>query len=109
MALIDALISEDLLWENDWKDDASEMADGLNEILSQQKRGFTLPTGTLAGGQRQGPEALDALQDALETKGLALVLFTLDSDSYPLSVVAQDQTENLLAQAQQLGFKLHTW
>lgn len=106
MALIDALISEDLLWENDWKDDAAEMADGLNEILSQQKRGFALPTGTLAGGQRQGPEALDALQDALEIKALTLVLFTLDSDSYPLSVVADAQAEEARRLAKELGFGL---
>ncbi len=106
LALIDALISEDLLWENDWKENAAEMAEGLNEILSQQKRGFVLPTGTLAGGQRQGPEALDLLQDNLETKGLALVLLTMDSDAYPLSVVAEAQAEVLRSHAQELGFEV---
>ncbi|WP_051718838.1 hypothetical protein [Hymenobacter sp. IS2118] len=106
LALIDALMSEDLLWENDWKETATEIAEGLNEILATQKRGFVLPTGTLAGGQRQGPEALDLLQDTLETKGLALVLFTLDSDSYPLSVVAEDQVEHTRRLAIELGFEL---
>jgi hypothetical protein len=105
IALIDALISEDLAWENDWKENASEMAEGINEILAQQQQD-SLPTDTLAGGRKQGPEALDALQDALEAKGLALVLFTLDSDSYPLGVVAEAQAEELRQLAAQLGFQL---
>ena len=104
IALIDALTIEDLAWENDWKENATEMAEGLNEVLTQQQRGFTLPTNTLPGGRNLGPEALDALQNMLETLGLALVLFTLDSDSYPLGVVADAQVEEAGNRAQALGF-----
>jgi hypothetical protein len=104
IALIDALTIEDLAWENDWKETAAEMAESLNEILARQQRGFTLPTNTLPGGRSLGPEALDALQSTLETVGLALVLFTLDSDSYPLGVVADDQVEIASSLAQTLGF-----
>lgn len=104
IALIDALLLEDLAWENDWKEDASSMAEGLNEILTRQQRGFTLPTGMLPGGRNRNAEALDALQDALEAKGLALVLFTLDSDSYPLSVVADAQAEEARRLAKELEF-----
>jgi len=104
IALIDALSIEDLAWENDWKEDATEMAEGLNEILTRQQQGFALPTSTLPGGRNRNAEALDALQDALETKGLALVLFTLDSDSYPLGIVADDQAEAARQLAKELGF-----
>jgi hypothetical protein len=104
IALIDALSLEDLAWENDWKEDAAEMAEGLNEILTRQQRGYVLPTNTLPGGRNRNAEALDALQDALEAKGLALVLFTLDSDSYPLSLVADAQAEEARQLAKALGF-----
>ena len=44
------------------------------------------------------------MQDALEAVGLALVLFTLDSDSHPLSVVADAQAEEVRQLAKELGF-----
>jgi len=100
VALIDALLSEDLLWESDYQDPAPETAEGLNDILAQQQRPERLRL-TAAG---KGPEALDALQEALEPLGLALVLLTLDSDAYPLSVVAEAQAEEARRLAQELGF-----
>ena len=110
IALIDALLAEDLAWKSDWKDTAADMAEGLNEILSRQKRPHTLRLGAL-GGRRQepGPEQLDTVQDALEAQGLALVLFTLDSDSYPLSIVADEQAENVRQGAQELGFGVRVY
>ena len=106
VALIDALLSEELLWESDWKDSADDMAYGINETLAQQSRPDRLTEQALAGRAVTGPEALDTVQEALEPLGLALVLFTLDSDSYPLSVVAEAQAEELRNLAKQLGFEL---
>lgn len=106
IALIDALLSEDLLWEFDWKDSAEEMAEGINEILTQQRRPATLQPAAMAHRTDQGPEALDAVQEALEPLGLALVFFSLDSDSYPLGVVADAQAGELRSLAVELGFKL---
>lgn len=100
VALIDALLSEDLLWESDYQDPAAETAEGLNDILEQQRRPERLRLTAAA----KGPEALDALQEALEPLGLALVLLTLDSDAYPLSVVAEVQAEDARRLAQELGF-----
>ena len=106
MALIDALLSEDLAWESDWKDPAADIAEGLNEVLAQQKRGVRLQLAAVARLSQPGPEQLDTVQDALEQLGLALVLFTLDSDSFPLGVVADAQAEDVRNQAQALGFEL---
>jgi len=100
VALIDALLSEDLLWESEYQDPAAETAEGLNDILERQQRPERLRL-TAVG---KGPEALDALQEALEPLGLALVLLTLDSDAYPLSVVAEAQAEEARRLAQELGF-----
>ncbi len=102
MALVDALWSEDLLWEADWQDPATEVAAGLQEIIEQQKRPQKLAVSSTA----TGPDMLDSVQDALEPLGLALVLLTLDSDSYPLSVVADAQAEELRGLARELGFTL---
>lgn len=106
VALIDALLSEDLLWESEHQDPATETAEGLNDILEQQGRAERLRLPPAAGRSAGGPEALDALQDVLELLGLALVLLTLDSDSYPLSVVADAQAEQARSLAQDLGFEV---
>ena len=100
VALIDALLSEDLLWESDYQDPAAETAEGLNDILERQQR----PERLRLASAGKGPEGLDALQEALEPLGLALVLLTLDSDAYPLSVVAETQAEEARQLAQELGF-----
>lgn len=100
VALIDALLSEDLLWESDYQDPATETAEGLNDILERQQR----PERLRLASAGKGPEGLDALQEALEPLGLALVLLTLDSDAYPLSVVAEAQAEAARRLAQELGF-----
>ena len=106
LALLDALLSEELLWESDWKDPASELVYGVNETLRQQKRTVRLSEPATGRGPVIGPEALDIVQDLAEPVGLALVLFTLDSDSYALSVVADAQAEEARQLAQELGFGL---
>jgi hypothetical protein len=106
VALIDALLSEELVWEADWQDAADYLAGGLNETLARQGRPAHLDEQALGARRLVGPDALDALQDALEPLGLALVLFTLDSDSYALSVVADDQAEQARQLAAELSFTL---
>lgn len=106
VALIDALLNEDLLWESEHQDPATDTAEGLNDILERQGRTERLRLPLVAGRNTGGPEALDTLQDALEMQGLALVLLTLDSDSYPLSLVADAQAEQARNLAQELGFEL---
>ncbi len=104
LALIDALLSEDLAWESDWTDTAREIAEGLNEVLARQNRTPRLRAAALVSRREPGPEQLDAVQDALEASGLALVLFALDSDAYPLGVVADAHAEDARRWAKELGF-----
>jgi len=106
VALIDALLSEELLWEADWQDPVADLAYGLNETLAVQGRLERLNEQELASRAATGPEALDILQEALEPLGLALVLLTLDSDSHALSVVSEAQVETLRTLGKQLGFNL---
>ncbi|MDB5234154.1 MAG: hypothetical protein JWR44_1147 [Hymenobacter sp.] len=106
LALIDALLTEDLAWESDWSDTPADIAEGINEILVKQGQGRTLPFAAMGKRGQPGPEQLDAVQDALEPLGLALVLFTLDSDSFPLGVVAEAQVEEIRQLAAELGFNL---
>ena len=105
VALIDALLSEDLLWESDWQDPTADTAGGLNDILEQQGRPERL---RLASSRHaaSGPELLDTMQDALEPLGFALVLLTLDSDAYPLSLVSDEQAEEARNLAKELGFSV---
>ena len=105
IALIDALTSEDLAWESSMREPIELLVEGLNEVLAIQKRP-EIEKSALAGRRNAGPEVLDYLQDVLEPKGLALVLFTLDSDSYPLGVVADAQADEARQLAQALGFTL---
>jgi hypothetical protein len=106
VALIDALLSEELLWEADWKDSAADLVYGLNETLTQQKRTTRLGEPVPGQANTSGPEALDILQDLLEALGLALVLLTLDTDSFALSLVAEEQAEEARKLAQELGFSI---
>jgi hypothetical protein len=109
VALIDGLLSEELLWEADWTDLVVDLVYGINETLEQQSRPERLSEA--AGGRHAttGPEALDIIQDLLEPLGLALVLLTLDSDSHALSVVAEAQVEEMRSLAQQMGFGLKVY
>jgi hypothetical protein len=107
VALLDGLLSEELLWEADWTDPVADLAEGLNETLAQQGRPERLSAP--ANPRTTGPEALDALQDLLEPRGLALVLLPLDSDSHALSVVAEAQVEDLRQLATELGFGLKVY
>ncbi|GAA4027117.1 hypothetical protein GCM10022409_08860 [Hymenobacter glaciei] len=109
LALIDALLAEELLWESDWKDPASELVYGINETLMQQRRTHWLDEPALARATITGPEALDIVQDLAEPAGLAVVLFTLDSDSYALSVVADAQAGEARQLAQELGFGIKVY
>jgi hypothetical protein len=102
VALIDALLSEELLWEADMNDPLADLVYGINETLTAQGRSERLEES--ARQTATGPEALDAVQDALEPLGLALVLFRLDSDAYPLSVLSNEQAEEARQLAQELGF-----
>ena len=103
IALIDALSSEGLAWESSMREPSEMLVEGLNEVLTIQKRP-EVNESAFIGRRNTGPEVLDYLQDALEAQGLALVLFTLDSDSYPLSVVADAQAEQARQLAKELGF-----
>jgi energy-coupling factor transporter ATP-binding protein EcfA2 len=106
VALIDALLSEELLWEADWKDSGADLVYGLNETLTQQRRTMRLHEPTSGQANTSGPEALDILQDLLEPLSLALVLLTLDTDSFALSLVAEEQAEEARKLAQDLGFSI---
>ena len=103
IALIDALLSEGLAWESSMREPSEMLVEGLNEVLTIRKRP-EVNESAFTGRRNTGPEVLDYLQDALEPLGLALVLFTLDSDSYPLSVVADAQAEEARQLAKELGF-----
>ena len=109
IALIDALLSEALLWEADWTDPVVDLVYGINETLAQQGRAERLNEFAAGRHATTGPEALDVLQDMLEPLGLALVLLTLDSDSHALSVVAEAQVEDTRSLAQQLMFGLKVY
>jgi hypothetical protein len=104
LALLDALLSEELLWESDWKDSAADLVYGINETLMQQRRSLWLDAPASGRATVTGPEAVDIVQDLAEPAGLAVVLFTLDSDSYALSVVADAQAEETRQLARELGF-----
>lgn len=104
LALLDALLGEELLWESDWKDPAADLVYGINETLTQQKRTVQLSKPAQGRATVTGPEALDIVQDLAEPAGLAMVLLTLDSDSYALTVVADAQAEEARQLAKELEF-----
>lgn len=106
VALIDALLSKELAWEADWQDAAADLVYGLNETLRQQGRTRHLDEPARGQATTTGPDALDIVQDLLEPLDLALVLFTLDSDSYALSVVADADAETARQLAVMLGFTI---
>ena len=92
------------MWESDWKDIAADLVYGVNETLTKQQRPMRLAEPARNRATVTGPEALDIVQDLAEPVGMALVLFTLDSDSYAVSIVADEQAEEARQLANELGF-----
>ena len=105
-ALSEGLLNEELLANCDWKESAAEMAEHLNDVLTRQGRHEQLAVEPESDDYEVGVEQLDMVIEALEPLGLVLVEFDSGSDSYWMTVVAQEHAGLLRELADKLGFQL---
>ncbi|MFG5775800.1 DUF6630 family protein [Comamonas sp. J-3] len=105
LALVDGLQRRGQNCEFDWKLDMDDLVWNLKQLKSMQQA--AVPLDVLAASEADGFDALQEAGSFLQTQGLALLSFDIDSDSYPLSVVDNSAVEPLLGLAQRLGQRLH--
>ena len=104
LALVDGLQRRGQIHEMDWKLDMGDAIWGVQQLQSSRQRGLSLDA--LAGSKALGHDALTEAAAHLRSQGVALVTFDIDSDSYPLSLLALEDVEPLEKLAKRVGGKL---
>jgi hypothetical protein len=103
-ALIDWLIENELAHELDWKENADELAWGLSRMTAVLASGVDLQSVDDADAHLTfGMLRANAL---LAPAGLELVLFDIDSDSYPVVLVESAARDRIVALAAELGHRV---
>ncbi|KQO09625.1 hypothetical protein ASF06_05000 [Agreia sp. Leaf244] len=103
-ALIDWLIENELAHELDWKENAAELAWGLSRMSAVLSSGVDLqsiddPDAHLTFGMVRA-------NAILAPAGLELVLFDIDSDSFPVVLVETSKRDRIVALAEELGHRV---
>ena len=103
-ALIDWLIENDLAHELDYKENAAELAWGLSRMSAVLSSGVDLqsvddPDAHLTFGMLRA-------NAILATAGLELVVFDIDSDSFPVVLVETARRDRIVALAAELGHRV---
>ena len=104
LALVDGLQRRGQLHEMDWKLDMGDVIWGVQQLQSSRQRGLSLDA--LADSKATGHDALMEAGVHLRSQGVALVTFDIDSDSYPLSLLAQEDVKPLEELANRVGGRL---
>ncbi len=94
--LLDVLGEKNVVYELDWKADAAELNHAI-KLLSRGKISDELvDEDDEEDAEEEGMfELLDLIENPLEEYGYALVLFGLDSDSYPIALVRKESYEKV--------------
>lgn len=103
-ALVDWLIENELAHELDWKENAAELAWGLSRMSAVLASGVDLQSVDDADAHLTfGMLRANAL---LAPAGLELVVFDIDSDSYPVVLVETNSRDRIVALAAGLGHRV---
>jgi hypothetical protein len=103
-ALVDWLIENEFAHELDWKENAAELAWGLSRMTAVLASGVDLQSVDDADAHLTfGMLRANAL---LAPAGLELVVFDVDSDSYPVVLVETKRRDRIVALAQTLGHRV---
>ncbi|MDB4292824.1 hypothetical protein N9954_05400 [Maribacter sp.] len=107
LALVDGLASRNLLEELDWKDDPEELIAvclRLTENHSQSTEIKTSITSIEASLSDDIEEFLPVLNRYLYKHGIQLVWIDINSDSYPLTILASDKVNEAKRLALDAGY-----
>ena len=104
LALVDGLQRRGQNFELDWKLDMGDAIWALRALKTVQQR--AVPLEPLAASKALSHDALLEAGDYLRTRGLSLVSFDIESDSYPLSVLETGAVAPLQALAKRVGSKV---
>ncbi|KJC62909.1 DUF6630 family protein [Agreia bicolorata] len=103
-ALVDWLIENELAHELDWKDNAAELAWALSRMSVVLSSGVDLQSVDHADAHLTfGMLRANAL---LAPVGLELLVFDIDSDSYPVVLVESAKRDRIVALAAELGHRV---
>ncbi|MFS0725606.1 DUF6630 family protein [Paenibacillus sp. 1P07SE] len=108
IALVDALIAQELALEIDWKDDGDTVLYAIGKLLDRKQllaETRQLPSKAALEG-KPTHESLQACHDRLLAQDVALACLDIDSDSYVLVVVPAGQFDELQELAAEAGYRL---
>jgi hypothetical protein len=103
-ALVDWLIENELAHELDWKENAAELAWGLSRMTPVLASGVDLQS--VDDADAHLTFGMLRANGLLAPAGLELVLFDIDSDSYPVVLVETAARDRIVALAAGLGHRV---
>jgi len=111
IALVDALDEQGLVWEVDWKADAKDILFAVHSLLD--RRGWHQPAADrqLEQAVRSGSHTYDhlcKLHESLRPHGIVLGNLDINSDSYVLIVVREEEVEEIQQLAKASGYTFHS-
>lgn len=111
IALVDALDEQGLVWEIDWKADVEDILFAVHSLLD--RRGWLQPAADrqLEQAVRSGSHTYDHLckfHESLRPHGIVLGNLDIDSDSYVLIVVREEEGEEVQQLAKASGYTFHS-
>ncbi|MFP3392788.1 DUF6630 family protein [Brevibacillus sp. SIMBA_040] len=111
IALVDALDQLGLVWENDWKQDAETILFAVGSLLD--RRGWLLPAADRQLEQAISHDSytfdlLGELHKWLRPHGIILGHLDINSDSYVLIVVKEDECGEIERLAATCGYRFHS-
>ncbi|MGL4596090.1 MAG: DUF6630 family protein [Bacteroidia bacterium] len=94
--LLDVLGEKDVVCELDWKADAEELNHAIKLLSHGEISDELVDEDDEEDAEEEGMfELLDLIEDPLQEYGYALVMFNLDSDSYPIALVKKEKYESV--------------
>lgn len=111
IALVDALDQLGLVWEIDWKQDAQTILFAVGSLLD--RRGWLLPAADRQLEQAISHDSytfdiLGELHKWLRPHGIVLGHLDINSDSYVLIVVKEDECGEIERLAATCGYRFHS-
>ena len=107
LALVDGLLSRQALFGFDWKDQAENLAGGLDLLMRRRDVSVDWqPLTSMGDDYRPTTDYAEVIQKILRTAGLVAVWLDTESDEYPVCIIEASQLDAAQSFASALGQRI---